>query len=197
MSPVGDDILKAAPGFAVEVIDSTGRLSEADRAWLRDRAVDAAGVLRCRGQLAVRVIDDAEMSAAHEQFCGISGTTDVLTFDLGVDEDAAGELPEGVRLIDADLLACVDEATRQASVRGHSVREELLLYTLHGVLHCLGYDDHDEEAFATMHAREDEVLRAIGLPALFRAGAGGAGEGGGAIKDGGSAGRAGDVGSRD
>ncbi len=196
MRSAGEKILNAAPGLAVEVIDATGRLSEADRAWLRERVGDAAGVLRCRGQLAVRVIDDAEMSAAHEQFCGISGTTDVLTFDLGVDEELAGEQPDGVRVIDADLLACIDEATRQAADRGLSVREELLLYTLHGVLHCLGYDDHDDEAFKAMHAREDEVLRAIGLRAIFSAGAP-VSDGGGAMDNPASRGRAGDVGSRD
>ena len=150
--------------LAVEVVDGTGRVSAEDLGWLRAKAVEAAGLLGCVGQMAVRLIDDQEMSGAHDRFCGIAGTTDVLTFDLG---DGTGRSERGRKIIDADVLACVDEATRQAAARGIAVREELLLYILHGVLHCLGYDDHDEAAFSRMHACEDEVLRAIGVGGVF------------------------------
>ena len=36
-----------------------------------------------------------------------------------------------------------------------------------GALHCLGYDDHDPNEFARMHTREDEILGAIGVGAVF------------------------------
>jgi len=42
-----------------------------------------------------------------------------------------------------------------------------LLYVVHGVLHCLGHDDHDEAGYASMHALEDRVLYAIGVGATF------------------------------
>src|SRR6185369_8183115 len=96
----------------------------------------------------VRVVGDEEMAAAHQRFSGVAGTTDVLTFDL---TEAGGAL-------DVDLLVCFDEASRQAASRGHGVERELLLYVVHGVLHCLGHDDHEEAAAARMHAEEDRVL---------------------------------------
>lgn len=152
-----------------EWLDPRGLLTPRERAWLADRFAAALAVLGSNGEagggeVRVMVVDDAEMDAAHRRFSGVAGTTDVLTFDLR--DDRAGPL-------DTDLLVCVDEAARQAAGRGHDRARELLLYAVHGTLHCLGEDDLDEAAAARMHGREDAVLAAIGVGATFAvAGAG-------------------------
>ena len=38
---------------------------------------------------------------------------------------------------------------------------------LHGVLHCLGMDDHEEASFEAMHRMEDAVLSHIGVGPVF------------------------------
>jgi probable rRNA maturation factor len=129
---------------------------------LAERLVHEASHEVCDGGMVrVRLVADDEMASAHERFCGVEGTTDVITFDL-----AQGESEHGASL-DVDLIVCVDEASRQAKSRDHSIETELALYTLHGVLHALGYDDLDEESYERMHAREDEVFRRLGLGAAF------------------------------
>jgi probable rRNA maturation factor len=155
---------RASACAAVDVNDSTGRLGKrAD--WLSAKAAEAARALTLTGEIRVRVLDDAAMSAAHERWKGVAGTTDVLTFDY------SGEAPARNRHeLDADVLVCLDEAERQASQRGHPPERELLLYVVHAMLHALGMDDHDEAAAARMHAREDEVLQQIGVGATYRAG---------------------------
>jgi len=110
-------------------------------------------------ELSVIVIDDARMAELHERFAGQPGTTDVLTFDLR--DDPAGPA------IDGEVYICLDEARRRAVERGHGVDKELLLYALHGLLHLMGYDDHDPADHARMHAREDQVLEAIGIGTVF------------------------------
>ncbi len=132
-----------------------GRLSAALAAALRE--------MRVRGEVRLRLVGDEEMARAHVERCGAVGTTDVITFDL-----TAGAAAVGAPL-DADLLVCLDEARRQATRRGHDVARECTLYALHGVLHCLGYGDATPEGYAAMHAREDEVLEAIGLGRVFGA----------------------------
>lgn len=150
----------AAARARVDVIDPAGLLPPADSAWLAERARAAVEHLGAGGEVRARLVNDEAMAAAHERYSSVPGTTDVLTFDLRDGEDPAAPL-------DTDLLLCVDEAARQAGGRGHAVRLELLLYAVHGVLHCLGEDDHDEAAAARMHAREDEVLTALGLGAVY------------------------------
>lgn len=129
--------------------------------WLLDtleRALDHLELLHV--QLNILVVDDDVMSDYHVQYCDLEGTTDVLTFDLRDEADADAGMV-------GDLLLCMDEAARQAAIRGHEVREELLLYAVHGLMHLLGEDDHDEADYAAMHAREDELLVAIGVGRLF------------------------------
>lgn len=70
--------------------------------------------------------------------------------------------------LEVDLAICLDEATRQAHQRSHPLQAELLLYAVHGILHCLGHDDHHPKQFETMHRLEDEILNRIGLAAVFR-----------------------------
>ena len=143
----------------MDVIDSRSALSCADRTWLEQTLRSACGALGVSGgEVRVEVIDDGAMIAAHERYSGVAGATDVLTFSYADDPRADA---------DVDVMVCVDEAMRQAASRSHGVREELLLYSVHGLLHTLGHDDHDEEAARVMHAEEDRVLTAIGVGAVF------------------------------
>jgi probable rRNA maturation factor len=127
--------------------------------WLEDqlsRIAQLAGVVG--GRLAVAVVDDDQMARMHEQYCNLPGTTDVLTFDLRDEPDDP---------VEGDLVLCMDEAHRQALQRGHDARLELLLYAVHGLMHLLGEDDHDEVGYQKMHRREDELLIRAGLGPVF------------------------------
>lgn len=163
----------------VDITDATSELTDAQIQWLASHGLAAGKRLRCTGQVRVRVVNDTEMAQAHEEFAGVPGTTDVLTFDLreGDVYDPASvlgpqlSLPDqnsGPTLIDTDIMVCIDEARRQATARGYPFERELLLYVVHGVLHCLGLDDHDEGQFEAMHRLEDSVLESVGVGAVFR-----------------------------
>lgn len=145
-----------------DVIDRTGRVEASALRWLADHARRALAELAPAGEVRVALVGDEAMAAAHERHAGVAGTTDVLTFDMS---ERRGEL-------DADILVCLDEAERQARARGGRAERELLLYVVHGVLHCLGLDDRDEASASAMHRREDEVLTAIGVGPVYAAGGG-------------------------
>jgi probable rRNA maturation factor len=129
-----------------------------DVKWLETKVKEA---LLCLGRdnslISVAVVNDETMSELHLQHSGIEGTTDVLTFDHGGVENT----------IDADIAVCIDVALRSAETREHSVESELLLYTLHGILHCMGFDDHDSNSHQKIHTEEDRVLQAIGVGAIW------------------------------
>src|SRR5690242_4802974 len=102
-----------SPGL--DVADPQGRLAPPRLEWLRLRATEGLGVLGAAGEVRVRIVGDAEMASAHEEFAGVPGTTDVLTFDLTDPELPLTDPP----MLDTDILVCADEATRQATSRGH------------------------------------------------------------------------------
>ena len=115
------------------------------------------------GELSLALVGDARMSALHEQFMGIEGPTDVLTFPI--DHDPAGRVTSG------EVIVCVPEARRQATARKIPHRLELLLYAIHGMLHLLGYDDRTARGFAAMHQMEDDILQQLGFGPVFDPGA--------------------------
>lgn len=112
-------------------------------------------------RVSVQLIDEAQMKTLHNRAFGDAIVTDVLSFD-------ASQISTQ---IEADIAVCVNVASRESSQRNHSIERELLLYALHGLLHCCGYDDHDEVGFAAMHAEEDRILATIGAGITFAAGA--------------------------
>lgn len=113
------------------------------------------------GELSLALVGDRRMAHLHEQFMGIPGPTDVLTFPL--EEDRKGRVTSG------EVVVCVPEARRRAKEHGVTVERELLLYALHGMLHLCGYDDRTDADFRTMHRTEDQILAQLGVGPVFAA----------------------------
>jgi len=155
----------AAPQCTIDSADPS--LGDAVLRRLRARAPEAAAAALHRAgaspdpahDIRVRIVPDNEMAALHQRHTGEPGPTDVLTFDMR-DEPGAGPL-------DVDIVVCSGEARRQAEARGLPLERELLLYIVHGLLHCLGHDDHDDNAHRRMHQLEDEILCEIGVGAAY------------------------------
>lgn len=163
--PPSSGYTPASPTLDIEQMPNLGR--EVDIAWLRDRFARAAAcvadsVQRPLGRLSVIIVNDERMAALHAAHLGCSRTTDVLSFDL------SEQVEPGQVQIEADLAICADEAARRAAEFGHSIERELLLYAVHGLLHCVGFDDQDEAAASAMHAEEDRILQVIGVGATYR-----------------------------
>jgi probable rRNA maturation factor len=110
-------------------------------------------------ELSVVLVGDRRMSRLHQEFLGIAGPTDVLTFEL--DQDGQG------RVCCGEVILCVPEAARAAAKNGTSIRQELLLYALHGMLHLCGWDDRTTGDFERMHRMEDDILKRLGIGAVF------------------------------
>ena len=62
-----------------------------------------------------------------------------------------------------DIALCPERAKEQAAEYGHSYERELNYLTVHGILHCLGYDHETEEERAEMRAEEERVMARMNL----------------------------------
>ncbi len=111
-------------------------------------------------ELSIALVGDRKMSKLHKDYLDIPGPTDVLTFPLEVDSE--GKLKSG------EVVICVPEARRRCRDHGVSLRHELLLYALHGLLHLCGYDDITNHGFEIMHRREDDLLSRLGIGPVFQ-----------------------------
>jgi probable rRNA maturation factor len=105
------------------------------------------------GQVSIAVVDDAEMHALNCRHLDHDYPTDVLSFSL---ERQGGR-------IEGDIVASAQYAAAQAPRYGWAVRDELLLYVVHGALHLAGHDDAEPAARSAMQALEDRYLGELEL----------------------------------
>ena len=111
--------------------------------FARDTLI-AEGVLDA--ELSLSFVTEAEIADLHETYMDEPGPTDVLSFPQ--DEEAG---PDGVRLL-GDVIVCPAVAARQ---NPEDPAGELRLLVVHGVLHLLGYDHHEDAERAEMWARQE------------------------------------------
>jgi probable rRNA maturation factor len=92
-----------------------------------------------RRWLVLVLVSDAHMRQLNRRFAGRDRVTDVLTFPAAPRQ--AEEL--------GDVVIATGVAARQARRAGHSLRTELRVLALHGLLHVLGYDHHTDRGTMT------------------------------------------------
>ena len=122
--------------------------------WLTRVAPRAAG-----GDIAIALVSDARMRVLNRSYRRKDYATDVLSFAATpdpVDVPASG-FPLG------DVVIATGVATRQARRAGHSLRTELRVLALHGLLHLLGYDHESPADKGRMKRMETRLRRRGGL----------------------------------
>ncbi|MBN2404959.1 MAG: rRNA maturation RNase YbeY [Coriobacteriia bacterium] len=107
-------------------------------------------------ELSVALVDVEEMAHLNEQYRGIQGPTDVLSFGCDDPCPTGGDEP----ILLGDVIISPDVAIKQAAELGTTIEAELNLLLVHGCLHLLGYDHESDEDAAVMQSREQVVLDA-------------------------------------
>jgi probable rRNA maturation factor len=103
--------------------------------------------------LAVFVVEDAEMTHLNETYLSHQGSTDVITFDYND--------PAAPNRLAGEIFVCFDEAKRQAVRYRTSWQSEIARYVVHGILHLAGYDDKTTGDRREMKRIEGRVLEEV------------------------------------
>ena len=114
-----------------------------------------------RCEISVTFVDLDEIHELNKQYRGVDKPTDVLSFPQF--DDLEEEIPEVCEICLGDVVICEQKAREQAEEVGHSFERELVYLFTHSVLHLLGYDHMEEDEKKAMRAREEEIMKQIGL----------------------------------
>ncbi len=111
------------------------------------------------GEVSVAIADDQLLGNLNREYRNLDRPTDVLSFGY---LEPGEDLPSGGSIFAlGDIYISYQRAAAQAAEVGHSIRDEIALLAVHGMLHLLGFD-HDEEAEATkMHEKEALYLSSL------------------------------------
>jgi probable rRNA maturation factor len=97
----------------------------------------------------------------NRQYRGKDQPTDVLSFSLTEKKEAETTAfiapPDGLLHL-GEILISYPQAVAQARDRGHSIKKELAILIVHGILHILGYDHEIPAKAPAMVAREREII---------------------------------------
>jgi probable rRNA maturation factor len=108
------------------------------------------------GELAIVLVDEEQMLELNRAYRKKDASTDVLAFPDGTSDPDSGLLYYG------DVAIAWPVAEAQAAKAGHSLKAEMSLLAVHGVLHLLGYDHATPRDRKRMWARQTEILRSVG-----------------------------------
>lgn len=120
------------------------RLSVLAAHVLRSEEVDEAA------ELSILLVGSDHIRKLNARFAGDDHATDVLSFPMMEDEETS--------LLLGDVVICPAIARSNAVKVGHGLGAELETLLVHGTLHLLGYDHHDEEEKARMEERQRQIL---------------------------------------
>jgi len=103
------------------------------------------------GDVHILLTSDAEIKRLNRQFRHKNKATDILSFPAAL--EAKG--------VAGDLAISLETAARQAADHDHTLREELRILILHGLLHLAG-EDHESDS-GQMAARETALRQQLKL----------------------------------
>lgn len=109
-------------------------------------------------ELAIQFVDEAVMEKLHIEFMDETGPTDVLSFPMDELRPGTPERMTPAGML-GDIAVCPTIAAAQAVSAGHSVMEEILLLTTHGILHLLGYDHAEPDEEREMFGLQKQILQ--------------------------------------
>ncbi len=108
------------------------------------------------GEIDLVLVDDSTIKAMNKEYRGKNKPTDVISFAyLEVTEY---EKVEG-NIVVGDIFISLDTAARQAKEKKHSLKKEIEILFVHGMLHLFGFDHQNDKEEAEMEGWAAKVLK--------------------------------------
>lgn len=99
------------------------------------------------------ICDDDYLLKMNKKYLKNKLLTDILTFPMS----------EEGKVVSADIYISIERVRDNAKLFKQQVKKELARVMIHGLLHLMGYDDHDEEGRMIMRDKELTYLQDLTL----------------------------------
>ena len=117
-------------------------------------------------EIGLVIVGQERVRQLNLSYLGRDEPTDVLAFSM-LPEHSGGDLasfvvaPDGIKHL-GEVIISYPQAVIQAEEHHHSIKREIAILIIHGVLHLLGYEHDKPELEHQMRAREAEILSCVG-----------------------------------
>jgi probable rRNA maturation factor len=162
-------ILNSSPLMDISVLIEAGFEGCLEAGWLQSVAehVLVAQGTGSGAELSLVIAGQERVQQLNRSYRGKDEPTDVLAFSMLPGKEMSGTEsppfvapPDGVLHL-GEVIISYPQALIQAEEHHHSLKREVAILIIHGVLHLLGYEHDKPELERQMRAREAEVLNSI------------------------------------
>jgi probable rRNA maturation factor len=158
----------------LEIAIETDEEWDSTRSWepLVRRAAEAAIAESAFPQLAtserpveisILLTGDDKVRDLNAEYRGKPKPTNVLSFPMVDPKDLRNANVGGPEMLLGDIILAKGVCAAEAAEKGVSVEQHATHLVIHGTLHLLGYDHHDNDQAADMEAREVRALKRLGI----------------------------------
>lgn len=120
-------------------------------------------------EISLVIAGEKRIKSLNRKFRGIDKITDVLSFGNEEMENKKAENkfgksikfinPPGEILYLGEIFICHSQAEKQAVQKNHSIKQEMAILLIHGILHLAGYDHEEGYEKSEMKVIEEKVLK--------------------------------------
>jgi probable rRNA maturation factor len=114
-------------------------------------------------ELSLRLTGNSEVRALNAAWRGKDKATNVLSFPLADADDLRTANVAGPELLLGDIILARGVCEAEAADKGLTIETHATHLIVHGTLHLLGFDHHEDEEAADMEAREVRALDRLGI----------------------------------
>ena len=115
-------------------------------------------------EISVLLTGDNQVRDLNAEYRHKGRPTNVLSFPMIDVDDLRDANVAGPELLLGDIIIARGVCEAEAADKGVSVEDHATHLVVHGTLHLLGYDHHDDDEAADMEAREVRALNRLGIP---------------------------------
>jgi len=114
-------------------------------------------------EISVTLTGDEQVRALNAKWRAKDQPTNVLSFPMVDERDLSRANVATSELLLGDIVVARGVCEAEAAAKGVSIEDHATHLLVHGTLHLLGYDHHDDSEAADMEAREARALARLGI----------------------------------
>ena len=114
-------------------------------------------------EISVTLTGDEQVRELNAEWRGKDKATNVLSFPMADELDFTRANFDGPELLLGDIVLARGVCAAEAAEKGVSLEDHATHLLVHGTLHLLGYDHHEDGEAADMELREVRALRRLGI----------------------------------
>jgi probable rRNA maturation factor len=129
---------------------------------IRSAIEDRGKLWQAKWEAGIIFVNNSYIKRLNRKYRKVNRVTDVIAFSMGEYREITSFIPFPACIL-GDVFISAERARAQAKDFQHSIKKEIAILTIHGILHLLSYDHKSKKESLVMKEKEEEILNSLGI----------------------------------